>query len=108
MERCWNGDDYPMGIWNVVGTLVERWLDICFPKRRSHELTANYVIVDTKDHTKQSHAALLIAMAISLTVTVVQQLSIVGMFSLEWPEPMKGCIKWQITESNCHHQFDVI
>ena len=36
MERCWNGGDYPMGIWNAGGTVVGHF----FPKRRSHELTS--------------------------------------------------------------------
>ena len=36
---------------------------------------------------------MIVAMSISVTVTVVQQLSIVSMFSLDWPEPVKTLMK---------------
>lgn len=48
-----------------------------------------YVIVDRQDQLKQSHALLFAAMTASLAVTLVQQLGIVGMFSVTWEEPLQ-------------------
>jgi hypothetical protein len=52
-----------------------------------------YWVIDTKDHTKQSHAILLIAMAFSVTLTIVQQIGIVGVFAMDWPQPLATMFK---------------
>ena len=51
-------------------------------------LAVVYHVIATQDHTRQSHALLLLAMALSLGITVFQQLGIVGMLTHDLPEPM--------------------
>jgi hypothetical protein len=53
-------------------------------------LTGMYVFLDLKDHAKQNPWLLLCGMIFGITITSLQQLSVVVTMSVEWPEPLRS------------------
>jgi len=53
-------------------------------------VVGGYYVFDTADFTKQSHHILLIAMTLSLLITMFQQLGALAVVSIAWPGPMNA------------------
>mmetsp|Transcript_2855 Transcript_2855/g.6241 ORF Transcript_2855/g.6241 Transcript_2855/m.6241 type:complete len:1509 (+) Transcript_2855:1-4527(+) len=56
-------------------------------------LAGAYYVFDSSDFTKQSHHTLLIAMALSLLITMMQQLGALIVVSIAWPAPMRALFR---------------
>jgi hypothetical protein len=58
-------------------------------------LAAMYVYVDLKGTSQRGHSFLLLALALSMCVTIIQQLGIMAMFTqVEWPSEMRHILDW--------------
>jgi len=54
-----------------------------------------YIAIDRRGSSPESHSIMLCGLVFTLTITMMQQLNIVGMFKkVQWPEPMVKFLSW--------------